>query len=122
MSFVDKLCALGTMQISLLELNDNCKLGQEGTILAAFNIASHQCNIVSMHLCIFFKIQWKSLYGEGGYLVKLVDYKTEVCLFFFLFFFAFPFCDFCVLVSPNFGGLCPSLPFEGKVDDEHTSV
>lgn len=38
------------------------------------------------------------------------------------FFFAFPFCDFCVQVSPNFCGLCPSLAFEGKVDDEHTSV
>lgn len=38
------------------------------------------------------------------------------------FFFAFPFCDFCVQVSPNFCGLCPSLPFEGKIDDEHTSV
>lgn len=31
------------LQISLLELNDNCKLGQEGTILAVFNIAWHQC-------------------------------------------------------------------------------
>lgn len=48
--------------------------------------------------------------------------KLKSAFFFSFFFFAFPFCDFCVLVSPNFGGLCPSLPFEGKVDDEHTSV
>lgn len=37
------------LQISLLELNDNCKLGQEGTILAVFNIAWHQCINAPLH-------------------------------------------------------------------------
>jgi len=51
------------------------------------------------------------------YLVMLVDYKSEVCFWFFLFF-----SGFCVQVSPNFCGWCPSPPFEGKEDDEHVCV